>query len=61
MASTAGAAELYRYINDKGVTVLDRSVPPQYVGRGYEVLDKDGRVKQVIPAALSPEERAGPA
>lgn len=57
MASTAEAAELYRYINDKGVTVLDRSVPPQYVGRGYEVLDKDGRVKQVIPAALSPEER----
>lgn len=57
MASTTEAAELYRYINDKGVTVLDRSVPPQYVGRGYEVLDKDGRVKEVIPAALSPQER----
>lgn len=54
---SADAAELYRYINDKGITVLDRSVPPQYVGRGYEVLDMDGRVKQVIPAALSPEER----
>lgn len=53
----ADAAELYRYVNDKGVTVLDRSVPPQYVSRGYEVLDRDGRVKQVVPAALSPEER----
>ena len=52
-----GATELYRYINDKGVTVLDRSVPPQYVSRGYEVLDKDGRVKQVVPAAPTPEER----
>ena len=56
-ASVAGASELYRYVNDKGVTVLDRSVPPQYVGRGYEVLDMDGRVKQVVPAALSREER----
>lgn len=53
----ADAAELYRYVNDKGVTVLDRSVPPQYVSRGYEVLDRDGRVKQVVPAAPSPEER----
>ena len=53
----ADAAQLYRYINDNGVTVLDRSVPPQFVGRGYEVLDMDGRVKEVIPAALSPEER----
>ena len=56
-AMSAEAAELYRYINDKGVTVLDRSVPPQFVSRGYEVLDRDGRVKQVVPAALSPEER----
>ncbi len=53
----ADAAELYRYINDKGVTVLDRSVPPQYVSRGYEVLDSDGRVKQVVPAAPTREER----
>ena len=53
----AAAAELYRYVNDKGVTVLDRSVPPQYVSRGYEVLDRDGRVKQVVPAAPSPEDR----
>lgn len=56
-AMVADAAELYRYVNDKGVTVLDRSVPPQYVSRGYEVLDMDGRVKQVIPAAPSREER----
>ena len=56
-AMSAEAAELYRYINDKGVTVLDRSVPPQFVSRGYEVLDRDGRVKQVVPAALSPQQR----
>ena len=56
-AMNADAGQLYRYINDNGVTVLDRSVPPQFVGRGYEVLDMDGRVKEVIPAALSPAER----
>lgn len=56
-AMSADASQLYRYINDNGVTVLDRSVPPQFVGRGYEVLDMDGRVKEVIPAALSPAER----
>ncbi|MEZ2745942.1 DUF4124 domain-containing protein [Halopseudomonas bauzanensis] len=57
MAADAQSADLYRYVNDKGITVLDRSVPPQHVSRGYEILDGDGRVKQVVPAALTPEER----
>lgn len=57
VAGQAGAAELYRYVNDKGITVLDRSVPPQFVSRGYEVLDADGRVKQIVPAAPTPQER----
>ena len=34
VAVGAEASDLYRYINDKGITVLDRSVPPQYVSRG---------------------------
>lgn len=54
--ASVDAAELYRYVNDRGVTVLDSSVPPQYVSRGYEVLDRDGRVKRVVPPAPSPEE-----
>lgn len=51
------AEELYRYVDNNGVVVLDRQVPPQFVGNGYEVLDSNGRVKQVIPAAPTPEER----
>src|SRR5690606_310205 len=47
---------LYRYVNDRGVTVLDISVPPQYVSRGDEVLHRDGRVKQGVPPAPSSEE-----
>ena len=50
-------AELYRYVDDKGVTVLDSRVPPKFISRGYEVLDAHGRVKLVVPAAPTPAER----
>ena len=44
-AAPGGAVELYRYVNDKGVVVLDRQgVPPQYIGKGYQVLNDQGRV-----------------
>lgn len=44
------AAESYRYRNEKGVLVLDYSVPPEYVKNGYEVLGPDGRVlRRVLP------------
>jgi hypothetical protein len=37
--------------------VLDsQGVPPEYVGRGYEVLDADGRVLRVVPPAPTAEE-----
>ncbi|MBM7063316.1 DUF4124 domain-containing protein [Pseudomonas sp. UL073] len=53
----AQATELYRYTNDKGVPVLDRQgVPPQYIGKGYEVLNEQGRVVKVVPPAPSADE-----
>lgn len=49
--------ELYRYVNDQGVVVLDsQGVPPEYVAAGYQVLDVDGRVLRVVPPAPSAEE-----
>lgn len=52
------AAEFYRYVNDKGVTVLDRlGVPPEYIEKGYQVVDEQGRVVREIPPAPSKEER----
>lgn len=52
------AAEVYRYLNDKNLPVLDRQgVPPQYIGKGYEVLNEQGRVIKVIPPAPSEAER----
>ncbi len=57
LAPVAVAASLYRYINDDGVTVVDYQVPAAYVGKGYEVLNKDGVVVGVVPRELTAEER----
>ena len=52
LPALAGAGELYRYVNDKGVIVLDRQgVPPEYIGKGYDVLSDQGRVVRVVPPA----------
>jgi chromosome segregation ATPase len=56
-AAATVQAELYRYIDNRGVTVLDSRVPPEFVSNGYEVLDSQGRVLRVIPAAPTREER----
>lgn len=53
----AASAELYRYVDDRGVVVLDRhGVPPQHIGRGYQVLNEQGRVIREIPPAPTAEE-----
>lgn len=57
-ALPAAAAQYYRYLNDKGVPVLDRQgVPPEYIEKGYQVVDDQGRVVQEIPPAPTKEER----
>lgn len=53
----ADAAELYRYVDDQGVVVISRQgVPPEFIAKGYEVLNDQGRVVRVIPPAPSAEE-----
>ncbi|MBE7375754.1 DUF4124 domain-containing protein [Pseudomonas lopnurensis] len=50
------AAELYRYVDDRGVVVLDRhGVPPQHIARGYQVLNEQGRVIREVPPAPTAE------
>lgn len=55
-APVSVGAELYRYKNEDGVTVLDSHVPARYVKNGYTILSLDGRVLEVVPRALSEEE-----
>ncbi|WP_213878316.1 DUF4124 domain-containing protein [Pseudomonas sp. dw_358] len=48
---------LYRYVDSRGVKVLDsQGVPAEYAGKGYEVLNQQGRVIQVVAPALTPEQ-----
>lgn len=49
-------AELYKYLSEDGVTVLDSHVPARYVKNGYTILSADGRVLEVVPRALTEEE-----
>lgn len=54
----AESAELYKYIDENGVTVLESTVPARYLKRGYTILSLDGRVLEVIPRALTAQETA---
>ncbi|HUE91758.1 DUF4124 domain-containing protein [Pseudomonas sp.] len=57
LPAVASAVELYRYIDERGTTVLSRQgVPPEHIARGYEVLNEQGRVIRVIPPAPTAEE-----
>ena len=54
----ANAADTYRYLNEKNVPVLDRQgVPPQFIEKGYQVLNDQGMVIKVVPPAPSEAER----
>ncbi len=49
MAGTAFAQYLYRYTDDNGSVVMNNTIPPEYAGKGYEILDPGtGKVVQVI-------------
>lgn len=52
------AANYYRYVDDEGNKVFNSSIPPEYVARGYEILNERGQVIQVVPRAPTPEEIA---
>lgn len=55
---SALAANLYRYENDQGVTVINSTVPPEYVHKGYDIITPKGRLIERVPRALTPEELA---
>lgn len=46
----------YRYVNEQGVRVIEHSIPPKYVQRGYEVVTLGGEVVRVVEPAISSEE-----
>jgi hypothetical protein len=52
------AGVYYRYLNEEGIKVLDKSIPHEYAQNGYEILNKGGQVIEVVPPATSAEEIA---
>ncbi len=52
------ADELYRYIGNKGEVVIDDRIPPEFVPKGYSILNKNGMVIETIEPALTDEDRA---
>jgi transposase len=48
---SVAAAELYRYQNEAGITVVDWVIPAAYVSSGYEILNESGQVVRVVPPA----------
>jgi hypothetical protein len=49
--------QLYRYVDNRGVTVLDtQGVPAEYIGKGYQILNQQGRVIQTVPPAPTADE-----
>ncbi len=50
-------AALFRYTNDQGQTVLDDTMPAEFVHKGYEILDDSGRLVETVPATVVKTEK----
>ena len=48
---------MYRYLNDQGNVVVDFQVPKTDIAKGYEILNTDGIVIEIVPRELTAEER----
>lgn len=51
LAAPKAAQQYYRYKNAQGHLVIERSIPPEYVGKGYQIVTLSGQVIQDVPPA----------
>jgi len=56
-SSISVAENFYRYRNEQGSVVVDFRIPTQYVKGGYEILNHDGMVIEVIPPELDASQK----
>lgn len=45
--------QFYRYKNAQGNLVMERSIPPEYAGKGYQIVTATGQVIQDVPPAAN--------
>ena len=48
--------QLYRYKNEEGVSVINFRIPPEFVHKGYDIINPDGSLIRKVPRELSKEE-----
>ena len=54
--TTSAEASMYRYTDDQGQIVISNTIPQQATKRGYDILNSNGRVVEVIPPAPTEDE-----
>lgn len=52
------AGEMYRYEGANGEVVIDYQIPPEFISKGYSILNKSGFVIETVAPALTEEELA---
>lgn len=56
--STLVTANMYRYTDENGQIVISSTIPQEATKRGYDILNDNGRVIEIIPPAPTEEEIA---
>lgn len=56
MSSVVAQQLFYRYINDKGLQVVESKIPSAYIGNGYDILDSQGLLVERVPPAKTRSE-----
>lgn len=49
-------AQLYRYKNEEGVVVIEDKIPPEFVAKGYDILQRDGTLVRRVERQRTQEE-----
>lgn len=56
--SAQAIANMYRYTDENGQIVISGTIPQEATKKGYDILNKNGRVIEIIPPAPTEEEIA---
>lgn len=53
----AYATQFYRWTNEKGELTIQSSIPPEYVSKGYEIVDGAGNIVKIVAPEISDAEK----
>jgi hypothetical protein len=58
LVSSVQAANIYKYLDERGRTVFNSTIPPEVVKNGYTIMNERGQVIEVVPRAPTAAEIA---